>query len=158
VPAPFAVSPEDQSRIEGFLAEFDDEVAALLGSCRAVLQARFPTAHELVYDNYNFLVFGFCASRRPSTGVVSLTGAANGVGLSLLHGAGLPDPHGLLSGAGKQTRFLRLPEVGVLHDPRVTTLLDLAERAAPSPLPDSGGGATVVVSVSPNRRPRRRAR
>jgi hypothetical protein len=152
----FAVSPEEQSRIDGFLAEFDDDVAALLRSSRAVLQQRFPTAHELVYDNYNFLVFGFCASRRPSTGVVSLTGAANGVALALLHGAGLPDPDGLLQGSGKQTRFVRVPEPATLADVRVTTLLDLAAHAAPEPMPASGGGRTVVVSVSPNRRPRRR--
>src|ERR1700710_112549 len=99
MPVTFAVSQEEQSQIDGFLAEFDDEVAALLRSCRTVMQQRVPTAPELVYDNWNFLVFGFCASRRPSTGVVSLTGSANGVGLALLHGAGLPDPDGLLQGS-----------------------------------------------------------
>jgi hypothetical protein len=158
VPVTFAASSEDQRRIEDFLAEFDDQVATLLRQCRALLQERFPTAHELVYDNYNFLVFGFCASRRPSTGVVSLTGAANGAGLALLHGARLPDPHALLQGSGKQTRFLRLPDVATLLEPRVATLLDLATTSGPQPMPDAGGGVTVVVSVSPNRRPRRRDR
>jgi len=67
-----------------------------------------PTANELVYDNYNFFVIGYCSTERPSDCIASIAAAANGVGLSFYRGASLPDPHGLLLGSGSQNRFVRL--------------------------------------------------
>ena len=34
------------------------------------MRKRFPTANELVYDNYNFFVIGYCTTERPSDCVV----------------------------------------------------------------------------------------
>jgi hypothetical protein len=59
-----------------------------------------PTANELVYDNYNFFVIGYCSTERPSDCIASIAAAANGVGLSFYRGVSLPDPHGLLLGSG----------------------------------------------------------
>src|SRR5215216_3076757 len=79
-------------QIASFVARFDPAVRTLIRASRRALRKRLPTAVELVYDNYNFLVFGFCASERPSDCIVSLAAAANGVGLSFYRGASLPDP------------------------------------------------------------------
>jgi hypothetical protein len=48
------------TQIKGFIDKFDPEIARLTRSCRTALRKRFPTATELVYDNYQALVFGFC--------------------------------------------------------------------------------------------------
>src|SRR5262249_39615309 len=104
---------------------------------------------------YNFLVFGFCASERPSECIVSLAAAANGVGLSFYRGATLPDPHGLLQGAGSQNRFVRLPDAKVLSQPAVSKLIESAERQAPASLPRTGRGITIIRSISAKQRPRR---
>jgi hypothetical protein len=146
-------SPAKQ--IAGFVAKFDPKVAALIRACRRELRKRFPTATEVVYDNYNFLVFGFSTTGRPSDTIVSLAAAANGVGLSFYNGAKVPDPKGILLGSGSQNRFVRLPSVKTLSDPDVTALIAAATKLADPPLPTSGKGTTVVKSISAKQRPRR---
>ena len=54
---------------------------------RRALRKRFPSANEIVYDNYNFFVIGYSPTERPSDTIVSLAAAANGVGLSFYRGA-----------------------------------------------------------------------
>jgi hypothetical protein len=146
-------SAEDQ--IAGFVAKFDPANAKTIRACRAALRKRFPTAFELVYDNYNFLVFGFCASEQPSDCILSLAAAANGVGLSFYRGASLPDPHKRLQGSGSQNRFVRLPEASVLSEPPVAALIDAAVAQSAKPMPKSGRGKTIIRSISAKQRPRR---
>jgi hypothetical protein len=148
-------SPAKQ--IAGFIAKFDPEVARVIRSARAVLRKRFPTAIEQVYDNYNFLAIGFCTTERTSDCMVSLAAQAKGVSLSFYYGASLPDPAGILQGSGNQNRFVRLKDATTLADPHVQTLLSAAATQAKSPLPASGGGYTMVKSISAKQRPRRLA-
>ena len=152
---PSAPSPARQ--VASFLGKFDPSVATLLRACRAVLRKRLPTAVEMVYDNYNFFVIGYCSTPRASDCIVSLTGSSNGAGLCFIHGAKLPDPKGLLLGSGKQTRFIRLPSASLLKTPGVEALIKTAIAGARTPLPSSGKGRTVIQSVSAKQRPRRRA-
>lgn len=140
------------------MAKFDPPTARLIRACRAEMRRILPTAIELVYDNYNFFVIGYAATERASDAILSIAAAANGVGLAFLHGATLPDPQKLLLGAGKQTRFVRLPTVGVLKSPGVRALVRAAVAQARTPLPASGGGHLVIKSVSAKQRPRRRTR
>src|SRR5260221_14532685 len=98
-----------EKQLKGFIAKFDPKHQALIRAVRKALRKRFPTAYELAYDNYNFFVLGYGPTERPSDAILSIAAAANGVGLCFIHGARLPDPHGLLSGSGTQTRFLRVP-------------------------------------------------
>src|SRR5580700_7760223 len=95
-------------QLKGFIAKFDPAMGKLIRECRTAMLKRFPTANELVYDNYNFFVVGYCTTVRPSDCVVSLAANAKGIGLSFFHGATLPDPHRILQGSGNQNRFVRL--------------------------------------------------
>ena len=147
-----AASPETQ--IEGFIAKFEPEVGALVRSTRAAVRKRLPTAFEIVYDNYNFFVLGFGATERASDAIVSLACSRKGVSLCLIHGASLPDPHKVLMGGGKQTRFVRLPSAATLKEPAVAAVIDAAVAHAKTPLPKTGRGPTVVKSVSVKQRPR----
>src|SRR4051812_43926523 len=97
-----------EGQLRGFIAKFEPRHQRLIRSVRNVLRRRFPTAHELVYDNYNFFVIGYCATERPSDCIFSIAAASNGLGLCFTHGASLPDPKKILVGDGRQTRFLRL--------------------------------------------------
>ena len=87
------------------------------------MRTRLPTANELVYDNYNFFVIGYCPTERPSDCILSIAAAANGVGLSFYHGATLPDPHKVLLGGGAQNRFLRIESAATLARPEVEELI-----------------------------------
>jgi hypothetical protein len=149
-------SPAEDPRLTDALAKFAPAVRATILDVRAALRRRFPTAFELVYDNYNFFVIGYSATERPSDCVVSIAADANGVNLSFYRGAGVPDPAGLLQGSGKQNRFLRLPEgAASLAGPSVAALLDAAEATAPKPMRTAGEIETIVRSVSAKQRPRR---
>lgn len=101
-------------------------------------------------------MIGFGPSERPSDCFVSIAAAANGVGLCFIQGASLPDPTGILSGSGKQTRFVRLPFAKVLEQPEVDPLLKLAAQRARLPLARSGRGKLIIRSVSAKQRPRRK--
>ncbi|MEO7084146.1 MAG: hypothetical protein ABI442_19730 [Gemmatimonadaceae bacterium] len=144
-------------QLAGFIAKFEPSVAKVIRECRTVLRKRMPTATELVYDNYNFFVIGFCAAAKSSTCVVSIAAAANGIGLSFYYGATLPDPDKLLQGSGVQNRFIRLPSAKTLSAPGVAALIDAAVKQAKVPLPATGSGPLVIQSISAKQRPRRAA-
>ena len=147
---------ETETQLDGFIDKFDQANQLLIRNLRAKLQARFPTAHELAYDNYNFFVIGYCANERPSSAIVSLVADAKGASLSFYHGADLEDPEGLLLGQGRQNRFIRLPSVEVLDQPGIATLMDQAVQRSEFPLPETGEPTLVIRSVSAKQRPRRR--
>lgn len=146
-------SPAKQ--LEGFIAKFDPPVAKLIRSIRAALRRRFPTAFELVYDNYNFFVIGYCSTERPTDCIVSLAAQAKGVSLCFIHGATLPDPDGILEGIGQQTRFIRLASAARLSDPNVEGLIRAAIAQAKTPLAKTILGHTIIRSISAKQRPRR---
>src|SRR5262245_51425105 len=97
-----------EAQLASFIGKFEPRLAKLIRDCRRELKRLLPTAIELVYDNYNFFVIGYCSTERASDCIVSIAAAANGVGLSFYYGAQLPDPAGILEGGGKQNRFIRL--------------------------------------------------
>jgi hypothetical protein len=142
-------------QIAGFVAKFDPAIGELIRSVRVALRKRFPTAIELVYDNYNFFVIGFCSTERSSDCIVSLAAQAKGGALSFYWGATLPDSDKLLQGRGNQNRFIRLESAATLAKPQVEALLRAAVAQTKSPLPATGRGRTVIKSVSARQRPRR---
>jgi hypothetical protein len=164
-PSSFMKSPPSLARgtaspskeLAGFIAKFEPKLAKLIKACRSELRKLLPTATELVYDNYNFFVIGFGPTERASDAILSIAANANGVGLAFLHGASLPDPRGLLLGQGKQNRFIRLPTVDRLRSADVLTLIKTAVAQAKTTLPTTGGGCTVIKSISAKQRPRRKA-
>jgi hypothetical protein len=150
-----ALSPARQ--MAGFVARYDPAVGRLVRATRAAMRKRFPTAFELVYDNYQFLAIGYSASERASDCVASLAVSPKGVALSFYYGSTLPDPQGILQGSGNQNRFIRLTSAATLAQPAVAKLIKAAIAQARTPLPASGRGRTIIKSVSARQRPRRAA-
>lgn len=148
-------SAEAEKQLKGFIAKFEPKHQDLIWALRKALRKRLPTANELVYDNYNFFVIGYCSTERPSDCVVSIAAAASGVGLSFYYGATLPDPHGMLLGSGSQNRFLRVDSAKMLARPEVEALIAAAEAQAKIPMPARGGGKLIIRSVSAKQKPRR---
>lgn len=153
-------APEDanaEKQLKAFIDKFDSKDQRLIRAIRTTMRKRFPTAHELVWDNYNFFVIGYSPTERPSDSIVSIAARANGMGLCFIRGATLPDPKKLLLGSGKQTRFIRLESASVLIRPEVEALLAAAVAQAKMPFPASGRGKLIIRSVSAKQRPRRKA-
>jgi hypothetical protein len=142
-------------QVDAFIDKFEPAMAKRIREVRSALRKRFPTAIEMVYDNYNFFVIGYSPTEKPTDYIVSLAANAKGVGLSFNHGADLKDPHGILEGSGSQNRFVRLVEgAKTLKHPDVAAMIEAAIQNSEKPLPKERG-FTVVRSVSAKQRPRR---
>jgi hypothetical protein len=150
-------TPADaEEQLKSFIEKFDPKNQTLIRAVRKVLRKKFPTANELVYDNYNFFVIGYCSTEQSADCIVSIAAAANGVGLSFYWGATLPDPHGLLLGSGSQNRFIRLESAATLARPEVKALIGAAAAQGKTPLPTSGKGRLIIRAIAAKQRPRRK--
>jgi hypothetical protein len=157
MPSDRKAAPLDaEIQLSEFIAKFDLANQELIREARGRMRARFPSAYELVYDNYNFFVIGYSPTAKPSHAIVSITANASGPGLCFIRGASLDDPNGILLGSGNQTRFVRLPTMDVLDSPAVVALLDAAEAQSSIPFQESGGAGLIIQSVSAKQRPRRK--
>lgn len=146
---------QPEQLLNSFIDKFSGDIADLVRHCRRKMLRRFPTAFELVYDNYNALAIGYSPTDRPSDCIVSLAVYPNNVALSFYRGAKIPDPNRRLSGSGKQNRYVRLLSADVLDDPEVADLVDRACTLAVRPFPSDPGVKTIIKSVSAKQRPRR---
>jgi hypothetical protein len=146
-------SPAKQ--VASFIAKFDPSVAKLTRAARSILRKRYPTAIELVYDNYNALAIGYSSTERTSDVLFSLAVYARGVNLYFMYGRSLPDPQKLLQGSGSQGAFVRLDDLAVLDQPAVKALMSEAVKRSEPPLRSEGRGYTIVKSISAKQRPRR---
>jgi len=117
------------------IARFTPEVAWLAHSILATMRERYPTAIELVYDNYNALAIGFGATERPSQAIFSVAIFPKWVSLFFLHAQGLPDPDKLLQGEGKVARHIRLLSPARLDELSVKKLMQEATARAAIPFP-----------------------
>ena len=147
------LSPAKQ--LAGFIAKFDPAIAARIRACRQVLRRRLRGAHELVYDNYNFFVIGYCTTERPSSCIVSLVASRKGVGLSFYYGATLPDPQEILLGSGTQNRFIRVASPAALTESALASVIRAAIAEADPPLRPSNRSRLIIRAVSAKQRPRR---
>jgi hypothetical protein len=146
---------DPRKQVASFIAKFDPEVARLVRAGRRILRARFRTGMELVYDNYNALAIGWSPTERASDVIVSLAVYASGVNLYFMQGARLADPDHLLTGGGRQGRFVRLATAADLSTPGIERLLAAAVAISRTPMPATGRGRTIIKSVSARQRPRR---
>jgi len=147
------LSPAKQ--VASFIAKFDPAIAKLTRSCRSVIRKRYPSAIELVYDNYNALAIGYSPTEKTSEVVFSLAVYARGLNLYFMYGRSLPDPNGLLQGSGTQGAFIRLESVATLDEPKVIDLIQRAVKRQKPTFTAKGKGYTVVKSISAKQRPRR---
>lgn len=145
------------AEIAGFLRKYTPAIAAELAAARAHLATHFPRGHELVYDNYNALVFAFGSSAKSPDAIVSVAGYPRWVTLFFFRGVDLPDPHGILEGEGSQIRSVRLSPASRLHEPAVQAIIRAAIAPAAKALAAAPPLTTAVKSVAAKQRPRKPA-
>ena len=151
-----SIQPEDpEEQLATFIAKFDPPMVQLIRTVRSALRKRLPTANEIVYDNYNFFVIGYCSTERTSDCILSMAANAKGIILSFYYGATLPDPAGILQGSGSQNRFFRIARAQDLSKPENEALIAAAVNQAKTPLPEKGKGRLIIRSISAKQRPRR---
>jgi hypothetical protein len=148
-------SPEKQ--LDRFLDAFSPEVARLAREALKTLRKRLPHSKELVYDNYNALAIGFSPSERSSEGIFSIALYPEHINFFFLQGAKLPDPKGLLQGAGSVVRHIAKIDEKTLDRPDVKAMMATAMKMAKVPFDDETEYELIIKSVSAKQRPRRAA-
>jgi hypothetical protein len=144
-----------ESQIADFLGKYSPEIEAQLRSARARLRAMFPRGYELVFDNYNALVFAMSPTDRRSDAFLSIAGYPKWVTLFFLYGTDLHDPKHVLEGQGKQVRSIRLKTSADLDAPEIQSLIAQAISRHQAQLDVAPEIMTVVKSAPSKQRPRR---
>jgi hypothetical protein len=144
-----------EQQLASFLAKFTPEIAALAQSILTAMRARYPTAIELVYDNYNALAIGFGPTEKTSQAIFSVAVFPRWVSLFFLQGKQLPDPDGILQGNGNVARHIRVPSAGRLDELSVKKMMEEATARAAFPFSPQGTPRLIIKSISAKQRPRR---
>ena len=138
-----------------FLEPFPAETQRIALALREWVWDLYPKCNELIYDNYNFLAFGWTPTSRMSDIFCNIAVGTRGVIFGFMWGVKLDDPKELLSGGGNQFRSLRVPELasfpkgyvkGLMKQAYRNSLAGLGSREADS------NGMTIVVSISEKKR------
>jgi hypothetical protein len=146
---------QTEAQILEFLNEYAPQIAGELQGARARLRALFPRGFELVFNNYNALVFGYSPGPKSSQCVLSLAGYPRWITLFLADGVSLPDPTARLEGSGTAIRSVRLSSAQVLDEPDVRALLAAVLQRSAQQLALAPALTTVLKGVAAKRRPRR---
>ena len=144
-------------RIAGFIAKYTADMARDIVACRMQFHAFFPRGYELVFDNYNALVFGIAPSEKTRDAFISIAAYPRWVTLFFLHGATLTDPHQRLEGSGVQVRGIRLKSPADFEQPDVRSLIAQACAPVCNDLAQAPPLQSVVKSVVAKQRARRPA-
>jgi len=145
------------ARIDKFLSRYSPQIEAQLRDARSRLRSLFPRGFELIYDNYNALVFAISPTDRTSDAFVSVAGYPRWVTLFFLRGTELSDPDGLLEGDGKQIRSIRLRSPEDINTRAVEALIAQAARPLKAAFLAAPLLTTTIKSVSAQQRPRQSA-
>jgi len=146
-----------ERQLASFIAKFTPEVAALAEEILGEMRKSYPTALELVYDNYNALAIGFGPTERASEAVFSIALFPRWVSLFFLQAKGLPDPDKMLRGSGSVARHIVLPSAAMLHQPPVQELMREAAMRAKVPFDPKAKHKLIIKSISAKQKPRRPA-
>jgi hypothetical protein len=144
-----------ETQLEKFLAKYTPEIAGLAKAALIKMRKRLPGAVEMVYDNYNALVIGFCPGERPSEVIFSIALYPRWINLFFAQGKGLSDPEKLLKGSGNRVRSIVLESAGTLDDPRVRDLIDEALERAAVPIDSTKKRKLMIRAIAAKQRPRR---
>jgi hypothetical protein len=145
---------DTEHQIAEFIGKYTLEMATSIRDNRMTLRRLFPRGFELVYDNYNALVFAFGPSEHSSEAVLSLAAYPRWVTLFFARGASLADPNSLLQGNGKHIRGIPFIAPGQLSSEPVMSLIVEAMAPVEPALSRAPKLSTIVKSVSAKQRPR----
>jgi hypothetical protein len=149
-----SITPQQQ--LNGFLAKYSPEIQKLARPILARMRKRLPHAIQMVYDNYNALVVGFCPTERPSEAVFSIALYPDHISLVFIWGAALTDSEKRLRGSGNQVRHVRLENAATLDEPWLQALMEQAIEKAPKPFDPKQRGKLIIKAISAKQRPRRK--
>ena len=142
------------AQFSAILSRFPPEIASLARRCLPGLRRVFPGSIQLVYDYPHALVVAFGMSERGSEAVVAM--AIDPRRVRLYFDKSLPDPTGLLEGAGGKVRSVTVAAPSDLDRADIRALIRAAIRHAGITFP-RGRPIRVVFKSGANKRRVRKA-
>jgi hypothetical protein len=111
--------PARPSTPEEILLDHSPEVRQTVKRLRALIRATLPEAAERAYPGWHGIGY-----RHPSAGYIgAIFPLQDRVRLGFEHGARLPDPAGILTGDGKQLRYVDLLPGAEIDEQAIRSLL-----------------------------------
>lgn len=157
-PRALALTTDSPSvQLARFISKFMPAMQGMTKSVLRKMRARLPGATEMVYDNYQALVIGFCPSDRASDVICSVGVYPRWINIYFFEGDGLPDPEHLLQGDGSTVRRIMLQHVDDIDRPAVQAIIKAAIDRATPPLDPSAKRRLLIKAVAAKQRPRRPA-
>lgn len=130
-----------------FLKPYDREVQKLALDLRALVLEEMAPCHENIYDAYSAVAIGYGPTDRLSDGIFHIAVYGKGVNLGFNHGVALDDPEGILEGAGKQIRHIKIRTPSDLARPEIRSYVRRARKMAIAEARKLGDHAAKVVGV-----------
>jgi hypothetical protein len=149
------VAKEDDKDLIGFLETFPETSREIALWLRDFVWDLYPRCNELIYDNYNFLAFGWAPTDRMSDIFCNIAVGTRGIIFGFMWGSKLDDPERLLSGSGSRFRSLRVPDLKSFPKTYVKKLIKQAYENSLAGLKGRDqtlSGMTIVKSISEKKR------
>jgi len=113
---------------EDLLKRYSPEVRRWAGELRKLVRAALPKAHERAYPGWRVIFYCRDEEMRMKGMFCGIGPLKAGVNFYFHRGARLPDPHGLLEGAGKGMRHVKIRSAGDLHPAALKKLVRQAYK------------------------------
>jgi hypothetical protein len=149
------MAKQDIDDLIRFLEPYPAETQRIALALREWVWGLYPKCNELIYDNYNFLAFGWGPTLRMSDIFCNIAVGTRGVMFGFTWGVKLDDPKKLLGGGGSQFRSIRVSELEKFPKAYVKSLISQAYKNALDRLGDRKpelDGKTIVKSISEKKR------
>ena len=140
-----------------FLAPFGGEIRELVLWLREFVWDLYPTANELIYDNYNALAFGWSPTDRVGHTFCSIAvgRTTKNIHFGFYWGSEIEDPEKILIGQGSQYRYLLVKNKNSFPKTYIKKLLKEACANSFAKIKDVNQimkGKTITKSVSTKKR------
>jgi len=152
------MAKEDTKDLLKFLKPFPAEIKEIALWLRDWVWDLYPTANEIIYDNYNALAFGWAINDRLGSTICSIAvgRSSHNVHFGFFYGNKLSDPDKVLLGQGNQYRYILVKKQSDLPKTYFKKLLKEAYAFAQTKVKEKDkkvSGLTITKSVSAAKRP-----
>jgi len=153
------LSKEQTEDLLKFLRPFQENIKEIVLWLRGFVWDLYPSANELIYDNYNALAFGWSPTDRLGHTFCSVAvgRSSNNIHFGFYWGSQISDPEKILLGKGNQYRYILVKKKEGFPKTYIKKLLREAYSNSLSKVKDKNQimhGATITKSISPVKKKR----
>ena len=151
------MAKEDAADLLRFLDPYRTDKQQIVLWLRDFVWDRYPTANELIYDNYNALAFGFSLSDTAGDAFCSVAVFSRHINFGFNRGAEIDDPENILIGNGSLYSYVKVVDTKDFPVKPIKKLLELACVNAMARLkkgkPAATGQTIVKMALEKKKRP-----